>query len=147
MLVSYRHEDGTVESVSTDDLSALESAEVENVTGETWDGVESALRAESPTAMRAVLWVHRKRSAAGLRFNEFDLPSWRRRLTARLELADLEEMVSNLRRSGEAGGSGWDEVLEHLRSLADDPEDVDRAVAATSPKAAAPAKKPAASKS
>lgn len=145
MLVSYRHEDGTVESVSTDDLSALESAEVEKVTGETWEGVEAALRHESPTAMRAVLWVHRKRSAGNLRFNEFDLAGWRRRLTARLELADLEEMVGNLRRAGEENEDGWDEVLDHLRSLADDPEDVDRAVKATAPKAA-PAKKPAASK-
>lgn len=143
MIVSYRHEDGTVEEVSTDDLSAVESGAIESVTGQEWSEVEESLRGQSPTAMRAILWAWRKRSVPSLRFSEFDLAGWKRRLKARLEREEIDDLVESLRQDTEADGDRFEEMLTHMRTLAHDPEDVDRAVAATAPKAAGPVAAPA----
>lgn len=143
MIVSYRHEDGTVEEVSTDGLSAVESGAIESVTGQEWGEVESALRGQSPTAMRAVLWAWRKRSVPSLRFSEFDLAGWKRRLKARLEREEIDELVESLRQDAEAGDVDFEEMLNHMRTMAHDPQDVDRAVAATAPKVAGPVAVPA----
>lgn len=148
MIVSYRHDDGTVEEVSTDDLSAVESAAIESVTGQEWGDVENALRTQAPTAMRAVLWVFRKRQQPTLRFSEFDVAGWRRRLKSRLEYEEILDLVEGLRREN-ASDEHFDEMLTHMRTLAHDVVDVDKAVAETAPKEAAlqPAPDPAESAS
>ncbi|MGW1492560.1 hypothetical protein [Streptomyces sp. NPDC002402] len=136
MIVSYRREDATVEEVSTDDLSAVESAAIESVTGQEWGDVENALRTQAPTAMRAVLWVFRKRQQPTLRFSEFDVPGWRRRLKARLEYEEILDLVEALRRDS-ASDEHFDEMLGHMRTLAHDADDVAKAVTETAPKEAA----------
>lgn len=148
MIVSYRQEDGTVEEVSTDDLTAIESAAIESVTGQEWGEVENALRTQAPTAMRAVLWVFRKRQQPTLRFSEFDVAGWRRRLKARLEYEEILDLVEGLRREN-SEPEHFDEMLHHMRALAHDTADVDKAVTETAPKGAtvAPAEAPAESAS
>jgi hypothetical protein len=148
VIVSYRHEDGTVEEVSTEDLSAVESAAIESVTGQEWGDVEGALRTQSPTTMRAVLWAFRKRKQPTLRFSEFDVAGWRRRLKARLEYEEILDLVEGLRREN-SSEEHFDEMLHHMRSLAHDADDVDKAVTETAPKEAAlqPAPDPAESAS
>ncbi|MCX5112213.1 hypothetical protein OOK13_40240 [Streptomyces sp. NBC_00378] len=139
MIVSYTHEDGTVEEVSTDDLSAVESAAVESVTDLEWDDVERALKSQRPGAMRAVLWVFRKRSQPTLRFSAFDVPAWKRRLKARLEREEVLDLVETLRKDDKDGDeAGFEEMLGYMRTLAHDPADVDWAVAETGPKALVP---------
>ncbi|MGX9921791.1 hypothetical protein ACWIG4_18275 [Streptomyces sp. NPDC002248] len=133
MIITYRQDDGTEESVSTEDLSAIESADIEAALGETpWREVEDRLRAGDPTAMRAVLWVVRRRTDAKLAFDAVDVPGWRRRLTCRLERAELDDVLSNL--LAEALGSGEDGAIEsmlpHMRKLAADPADVEAALEA-----------------
>ncbi|MFF1686082.1 hypothetical protein [Streptomyces sp. NPDC058254] len=133
MIIAYRHADGTVEQVSTDDLSAIESADIETTLGEVpWNEVESRLRANDPTAMRAVLWVARRRAESALKFSEFDIPGWRRRLTARMERAEIDEaldtiLVEALSASKDAE---VDAMLPHLRKLAHDQDDVNAALTA-----------------
>lgn len=141
MIVSYTHEDGTVEEVSTDDLSAVESAAVESATDLEWDDVERALKSQRPGAMRAVLWAFRKRAQPQLRFSAFDVPAWKRRLKARLERDEILDLVETLRKNQE--GDAFEEMLGYMRDLAHDPDDVDWAVAETGPKAPAPAVAPA----
>jgi DNA-directed RNA polymerase subunit F len=134
MIVSYTHDDGTVEQVSTDDLSTVESAAIEKVTGSDWAAVERALRVQDPTAMRAVLWTHRKRSNPPLRFSDFDVPAWKRRLTARLEREEIEEIVEELLRDDDSE-QAREEALHYLRKFAASPADVDAVWAdATGPK-------------
>jgi hypothetical protein len=132
VIVSYTQDDGTVERVSTDDLSAIEAAAIEEAMDDTpWRAIEDRLRGQDPTAMRAVLWAARRRETKDLRFSEFDLPGWRRRLRCRIERADIDEVLTNLMREALAGGSedsGIDAVTPHLRKLADDPADVDAAL-------------------
>ncbi|AKN71227.1 hypothetical protein QR97_16700 [Streptomyces sp. PBH53] len=134
MIVSYTHDDGTVEQVSTDELSTVESAAIEKVTGSDWAAVERALRVQDPTAMRAVLWTHRKRANPPLRFSDFDVPAWKRRLKARLEREEIEEIVEELLRDDDSE-QAQGEALHYLRKFAHDPADVDAVWAdATGPK-------------
>ncbi|MEU7376536.1 hypothetical protein [Streptomyces albidoflavus] len=131
MIVTYEQPDGTVEQVSTEDLSAIESADIEEAMGDTpWRQVEDLLRGQDPTAMRAVLWAARRREQPGLAFRDFDVPGWRRRLRARIERAEIDEVLANL--MAEALGSGEDSAIDamlpHLRKLAHDEADVNAAV-------------------
>lgn len=140
MIVSYKHEDGTLEEVSSDDLSAIESAAIESATGLEWDDVERALKSQNPTAMRAVLWAFRKRGEPTLRFSAFDVAGWKRRLKARLEREEILDLVETLRKDKDKDTSdeSFEEMLGYMRNLAHDPADVDWAVAETAPKALAP---------
>lgn len=135
MIVSYKREDDSVERVSTDDLSAIESAAIESATGMEWDSVEQALKGQKPTAMRAVLWVFRKRQAPTLRFGEFDVPGWKRRLTVRLEREEILDLVEALRADQDSTEEQFDLMTGYLRTMADTPADVDWALAETAPKA------------
>ncbi|WP_236241166.1 hypothetical protein [Streptomyces sp. CC228A] len=131
MIISYTQDDGTVERVSTDDLSAIESAAIEEAMGDVpWRVIEDRLRAQDPTAMRAVLWAARRRGQPDLAFATFDVPGWRRRLTARIERAEIDEVLTNILTEALAKGedSAIDAVTPHLRKLADRREDVDAAL-------------------
>lgn len=144
MIVSYRHDDGTIEEVSTDDLSAIESAAIETATGMEWDDVETALRNQAPTVMRAVLWAFRKRSFPTLRFSDFDLPGWKRRTKARLEYAEIRDMVDALLTTPDANDEARDRMANYMRVMAHEPDDIDKAFAELVPKAAPAAARPAA---
>ncbi|MFE2046629.1 hypothetical protein ACFXAZ_38110, partial [Streptomyces sp. NPDC059477] len=98
MIVSLRQDDGTAERVSTGDLSALEAAAIEGLVGVPWRVIEDRLRAQDVTAMRAVLWAFRKRDDPQLEFATFDIPGWRYRLRARIERAEIDEMLTNIMR-------------------------------------------------
>ncbi|MFE2132233.1 hypothetical protein ACFW9X_03140 [Streptomyces sp. NPDC059466] len=135
MIVSYRQDDDTVQEVSTDDLSAIESAAIESATGLDWDDVDTALRHQAPTAMRAVLWVFRRRQQPNLRFSDFDLPGWKRRTKARLEYAEILDMVEALVKNPETPDGLAEDMTKHLRVMAHDPADVDKAFAEFAPKA------------
>ncbi|MEV1020709.1 hypothetical protein [Streptomyces sp. NPDC050264] len=131
MIVSYRHEDGTTEELSTDDLSAIEAAAVEEALGETpWRHIEDQLRGQDPTAMRAVLWAFRRREDPALKFAEFDVPNWRRRLKVRLERAEIDDVLETLISEALAKNedSAIDAMLPHLRKLAADQGDVTAAL-------------------
>ncbi|WP_327230804.1 hypothetical protein [Streptomyces murinus] len=131
MIISYRQDDGSVERVSTEDLSAIEAAAIEEAMGDVpWRAVEDRLRGQDPTAMRAVLWAHRRRTEPGLAFSAFDVPGWRRRLTARIERAEIEDVLDNLMADALANSedSAIDAMLPHLRKLAHDQADVDAAL-------------------
>lgn len=131
MIISYKQDDGTTVRVSTDDLSAIEAAAVEEAMGDTpWRAVEDRLRGQDPTAMRAVLWAFRRRSEPGLIFSEFDVPGWRRRLTARIDRAEIDDVLQGLVADALANSedSAIDAMLPHLRKLAHDQADVDAAL-------------------
>lgn len=138
MIVSYRHEDGTVEEVSTDDLSAIESSVIESATGMDWDDVDTALRSQAPTAMRAVLWAFRKRKQPTLRFSDFDLPGWKRRTKARLEYPEILDMVEALLKNPEATDEVVERMTGFMRVMAHDLADVDKAFEEMAPKAPVP---------
>ncbi|MFD5041958.1 hypothetical protein ACFWNI_33450 [Streptomyces sp. NPDC058377] len=132
MIVTYEPADGTAEQVSTDDLSAIESASIEEAVGASWREVEDRLRAQDPTAMRAVLWAVRKRDQADLVFSTFDVPGWRRRLKVRIERPEIDDVLDNILAEALAASedAAIDAMLPHLRKLAHDRADVDAALAA-----------------
>jgi hypothetical protein len=134
MIVSYRQDDGSLLEVSTDDLSAIESSVIESATGLDWDDVDTALRSQAPTAMRAVLWVFRKRQQPTLRFSDFDLPGWKRRTKARLEYAEIFDMVEALVKNPESTDEVVERMTGFIRTMAHDEADVDKAFAETAPK-------------
>lgn len=131
MIISCKQDDGGVERVSTDELSALEAAAIEEAMGDVpWRGIEDRLRAQDPTAMRAVLWAFRRRKEPELQFADFDIPGWRRRLTARIERVEIDEVLNNIMAEALAKSedSAIDSVVPHLRKLADNRDDVDAAL-------------------
>ncbi|WP_171117781.1 MULTISPECIES: hypothetical protein [unclassified Streptomyces] len=131
MIITHVQDDGTALRVSTDDLSALEAAAIEEAMGDVpWRAIEGRLQAQDPTAMRAVLWAFRRRDDPGLEFDKFDIPGWRRRLRARIERVEIDEALTNIMREALAKSedSTIDAVAPHLRKLADNPDDVDAAL-------------------
>jgi hypothetical protein len=131
MIITHLQDDGTEYRVSSDDLSALEAAAIEEAMGNVpWRGIELRLQAQDPTAMRAVLWAFRRRDEPDLDFATFDVPGWRRRLKARIERAEIDEALTNTMREALAKNedSTIDVLTPHLRKLAENPADVDRAL-------------------
>lgn len=131
MIVTYRHDDGTTEQVSTDELSAIESADIEEVlNGTPWRQIEDQLRAQDPSSMRAVLWAFRRRQQKDLAFAAFDVPGWRRRLSARIERAEIDEVLESLVTDALENNedAAVDAMLPHLRKLAYAQSDVDAAL-------------------
>lgn len=131
MIISYLQDDGSTQTVSTDDLTAIEAASIEAAMGDTpWRRVEDLLRAQDPTAMRAVLWAVARREDKGLEFADFDVPGWKRRLKTRIERADIDDVLNNIlvEALGKSEDSSIDAVTPHLRKLAHDPADVDAAL-------------------
>lgn len=136
MIVSYTHDD-RVEEYSTDDLATIESAEVERVTGLEWDDVETALKSQKPLAMSAIIWVFRRRQTAGLRFADFSLAQWKKRLKARLEYGEVLDLLEGVQL--QIGGDAIEDAAKNLRVLAHAANDVDRALAEmAAPKAQPP---------
>ncbi|MFF9248800.1 hypothetical protein [Streptomyces globisporus] len=131
MIITYTQADDTVERVSTNDLSAIESADIEAVMGGTaWRAVEDQLRSQDPTAMRAVLWAFRKRTEPDLKFSDVDVPGWRRRLKARIEREEIDDVLENLMAEALAASedSTIEAMLPHLRKLAEDRDDIEAAL-------------------
>lgn len=131
MIITYRHDDGTTEQVSTDELSAIESADIEEVlNGTPWRQIEDQLRAQDPSSMRAVLWAFRRRQQKDLAFAAFDVPGWRRRLSARIERAEIDDVLESLVTEALANNedAAVDAMLPHLRKLAHQQSDVDAAL-------------------
>lgn len=130
MIITHVQDDGTERRMSTDDLSALEAAAIEEAVGDPWRVIEDRLRAQDPTAMRAIVWAFRRRDEPDLQFSTFDVPGWRRRLWARIERAEIDEVLTNVLREALAKSedSTIDALTPHLRKLADNPDDVDAAL-------------------
>lgn len=133
MIITYKPTDGEPERVSTDELSALESAAVEEVLdGTPWDQVRDRILHKDPTALRAILWVVRRRTQKDLRFADFDIPGWERRTRAGLERGEIDDALTNIlvQALQESEDSTVEAVTPHLRKLAIDPADVDAALIA-----------------
>ncbi len=131
MIITHLQEDGTAQRWSTDDLSAIEAADIEKAMGDVpWRGIEMRLQAQDATALRAVVWAFRRRAEPDLEFATFDIPGWRRRVRARLERAEIDEALANTMREALAKSedSMIDVLAPHLRKLAEDPDDVDQAL-------------------
>ncbi|GHA61116.1 hypothetical protein ACFWMH_22055 [Streptomyces tendae] len=132
MIISIAQDDGTVEELSTDELSALEAAAIEEAMGGAqWQRIEALLQLQDPTALRAVVWAHRRRAQPDLAFADFDLPGWRRRVKARITRGEIEDALNNLMvqaLSSQAEDTQIDLVTPHLRKLAHTPADVDAAL-------------------
>ncbi|MGW4950672.1 hypothetical protein [Streptomyces parvulus] len=132
MIISFQHDGDATEQLSTDDLTAREAADIEAAMGGAqWQRIESLLQLQDPTALRAVVWIFRRREQADLKFEDFDIPGWRRRLKARITRAEIEDALTNLMLqaiSSKGEDTQIDLLTPHLRKLAADPADVDTAL-------------------
>ncbi|MFB6771146.1 hypothetical protein [Streptomyces sp. NPDC056337] len=132
MIISFKHDGDTVEELSTDDLTAREAADIEAAMGGAqWQRIEALLQLQDPTALRAVVWIFRRREQADLKFDDFDIPGWRRRLKARITRAEIEDALTHLMLqaiSSKSEDTQIDLLTPHLRKLAADPADVEAAL-------------------
>ncbi|MEV0779173.1 hypothetical protein [Streptomyces sp. NPDC050428] len=127
--MTYKSPEGGAEQVDTDDLSAKESADIETVTELEWTEVEDALRRQKPTAMRAVLWIFRRRQTPGLLFSQCDVPGWKRRLSAKLNTEEVHDWIETLRTTHDEASDEFADLMVHVRTAAHDEADVDKALA------------------
>ncbi|WP_062207988.1 hypothetical protein [Streptomyces sp. NBRC 109706] len=139
MILIYEPADQPAERYDLDDLGAIEAEAIERVTGKTWAEVEQALQQQSPTALRACLWVWHKRKTPSLRFSDFDVPGWRKRLKARMSTGEVAETVAAVQREYPEDTPDFAQALRELRFLAEDPADVQAALDGQGPKEALPA--------
>lgn len=138
MILIYEPADSTGERFDVDELSAVESEAVERVTGLDWDEVETELKAQKPGVLRAVLWAFRKRKDEALRFSDFDVPGWRKRLKCRLTAEECADHVRDLvRQLPDEDSAERKHMLHLMRQIADDPADIDKALKGPGPKAPA----------
>lgn len=132
VIISFTQDDGTVEELSTDDLSALEAAAIEQALGDVqWQRVEALLQLQDPSALRAAVWAFRRREQPDLKFADFDVAGWRRRLKARITRPEIEDALNNLMLqalSSKSEDTQIDLLTPHLRKLAVDQADVDAAL-------------------
>ncbi|WP_405994958.1 hypothetical protein [Streptomyces sp. NBC_00986] len=132
MIITYKPGDDLPEErYFTDELSAIEAAAIEEATnGTAWRRIEDLLRAQDPTSLRAVLWAFRRRTQPGLVFSEFDVPGWKRRLFARIERVEIDDVLNTLVTEALANNedAAIDSMLPHLRRLAHDQADVEAAL-------------------
>lgn len=135
MFLIYEPADGPAERYDLDELTAMEAEAVERATGKAWNEVDSALREQSPTALRAALWAWRKRADPTLRYANFDVPGWRKRLRARLSADEVADLVAAVTRALGDNESQLAQGLREVEELADDPADVQRAIEGETPKA------------
>lgn len=136
LIITYKNDASAEDKFDTSVLTAIEASAIEGVTGLSWGEVEAALRTQSPTAMRAVLWVFRKRGEPTLRFSHFDVPGWRKRLRARLDGDEVAEILHELRRNV-PDEAEFEADVRTLTQLAEDPSDVRRTLEESGPKAEA----------
>ncbi|MEV8354620.1 hypothetical protein ACFVTT_38680 [Streptomyces niveus] len=129
MIVSYKSPEGGAEEVETDDLSAKESADIESVTELEWTEVEDALRRQKPTAMRAVLWIFRRRATPGLLFSQCDVSGWKRRLSAKMNTDETRDWIDALRADYGEASEKFAELLVAVRTAAHESVDVDKVLA------------------
>ncbi|WP_411090788.1 hypothetical protein [Streptomyces sp. 049-1] len=133
MIISFTRDDGTVEDVSTLDLSAREAAAIEQAMGDVqWQRIENLLRLQDPTALIAVLWAFHKREQPDLKFTDFDVPNWRRRLKAGTERAEIDDLFDNVivQALGKSEDAQIDLMVPALKKGAHNPDDVDAALEA-----------------
>lgn len=136
MLLIHEPKDGPKERYDLDELAAKEAEIVERVTDKKWPTIEQELQQQSPTVMCAVLWVWRKRQQPTLRYADFDVPNWRKRLKVRLTAEEVADVVKALEEEGlEEDSTDYVQTMRELRILAEDPEDIQRAFEAAVPKA------------
>lgn len=132
MIIAYTQDDGSVEHLSTEELTAREAAAIEQAMGDVqWQRVEALLQLQDPTALRAIVWAFRRREQPDLAFDNFDIAGWRRRLKARIVRAEIEDALNNLMlqaMSEKSEDTQIDLLTPHLRKLAMDPADVDAAL-------------------
>ncbi|MFG2144134.1 hypothetical protein ACGFRG_08030 [Streptomyces sp. NPDC048696] len=72
MIVVYTPPDGEPEQYDARSLRVSEASIVSRTTGQKWKDVVQGLQDEDLDAMRAVVWVIKKRSHPGLRLGDFD---------------------------------------------------------------------------
>lgn len=136
MLLIHEPKGGPKERYDLDALTAIEAEIVERATDKKWPTLEQDLQQQSPTAMRAVLWVWRKRATPTLRYADFDVPNWRKCLKVRLSSEEVADVVAALEEEGlEEDSAEYVQTMRELRILAEDPEDIRRAFEAAAPKA------------
>jgi hypothetical protein len=114
MIIVYTPQGGEPEQYDARTLRVSEASIVSRTVGKTWGEIKQGLGVEDLDAMRGVVWVIKKRTQPGLRFNDVD--------------PGVEEMVTRLDRE-EVGN--W--IAGLLAARAQDPEvtdaDYDAAVA------------------
>ncbi|MGW6418848.1 hypothetical protein [Streptomyces sp. NPDC055055] len=91
MLIVHTPADGEAERFDHRSVRTSEASIVSRTLGKTWKQIKELLADDDPEAMRAIVWVLKKRSTPSLRYDDFD--PMLSELTTRLDQQEIEEWV------------------------------------------------------
>lgn len=131
MIIEYTPEGGEPEHYDARSLRTSEASIVQRTVGMKWAQVEEGLESDDPEAMRAIVWVLRKRSEPSLRYGDFDPLIGE--MTSRMDRREVTEYVENAFRMAETDPdvdrAAVAEVLQRIVKVSIDPEHAEQLIA------------------
>ncbi|MFE7347526.1 hypothetical protein [Streptomyces fimicarius] len=130
MIIVYTPVGGEPERYDARSLKVSEASIVQRTIDQKWGEVRQGLADEDPDAMRAIVWVLKKRSAPSLRFADVD-PGVDE-LVTRFDKQEIADRVENARRlrdvDPDVTGEQLAAALASLSAAADDPEHAEQLI-------------------
>lgn len=131
MIIVYTPEGGEPEQYDARSLRTSEASIVQRTAGMKWGEIEQGLESDDPEAMRAVVWVLKKRAEPSLRYGDFDPLVGE--MTSRMDRREVTEYVENAFRMAETDPDVDREqvagVLQRIVKVAADPEHAEQLIA------------------
>lgn len=131
MIIVYTPEGGEPEQYDARSLRTSEASIVQRTAGMKWGEVEEGLGADDPEAMRAVVWVLRKRVDPSLRYGDFD--PMVSEMTSRMDRREVTEYLENAFRAAESEPDVTRDqvanVVQRIVKVAADPEHAEQLIA------------------
>lgn len=131
MIIVYTPEGGEPQHYDARSLRTSEASIVQRTTGMKWGEVEQGLDSDDPEAMRAIVWVLRKREEPSLRYGDFDPMIGE--MTTRMDRREVTEYVENAFRVVDTDPDVTRDqvaaIVQRIIKVAADPEHAEQLIA------------------
>jgi hypothetical protein len=131
LIIVYTPEGGEPEQYDARSLRTSEASIVQRTTGMKWAEVEQGLDSDDPEAMRAIVWVLKKRSEPSLRYGDFDPLIGE--MTSRMDRREVTEYVESafgvVDTDPDVTRDQVAAILQRIVKVAIDPEHAERLIA------------------
>ncbi|RSN13738.1 hypothetical protein DMH25_08075 [Streptomyces sp. WAC 01325] len=131
MIIVYTPEGGEPEQYDARSLRTSEASIVQRTAGMKWGEVEQGLDSDDPEAMRAIVWVLKKRAEPSLRYGDFDPLIGE--MTSRMDRREVTEYVENAFRVVDTDPDVTRDqvaaIVQRIIKVAADPEHAEQLIA------------------
>ncbi|NUT11018.1 MAG: hypothetical protein HOQ38_11120 [Nonomuraea sp.] len=131
MIIVYTPEGGEPQQYDARSLRTSEASIVQRTAGMKWGEVEQGLDSDDPEAMRAIVWVLKKRDQPSLRYGDFDPLIGE--MTSRMDRREVTEYVENAFRVVDTDPDVTRDqvaaIVQRIVKVAADPEHAEQLIA------------------